>query len=70
MDEPRKTAHQARVFDIRCKAIKPPPGTKSRQRLPRGIDEETAPAPRRLLMAGLLIAALIVGAAIGRFLLP
>jgi hypothetical protein len=70
MDEPRKTTRQKRVFDIRCTAIKPPPGTKSRQRLPRGLEEETASRPRRLLMVGLLVAALILGAALGRFLLP
>lgn len=69
MDEARRAKHQRNVYTIHCKAITPPPGTKSRQRLPRGLEEETP--PRRLpLLISLVVLALAVGVAIGRFLLP
>lgn len=69
MDEARRAKHQRNVYTFHCKAIKPPPGTKAKQRLPRGLEEETP--PRRLpLLISLVVLALAVGVAIGRFLLP
>jgi len=70
MDEPRKTRPQSRGYSFRCKAIIPPPGTKNRFKGQRVGEEEPAPVRRRLLLAGLLVAVLAVGMAVGRFLLP
>jgi hypothetical protein len=70
MDEPQKSKHPVRVYSFRCKAIKPPPGTKSRARLPREGDPEPSLVRRYLPHAALLIAVLAAGMAIGRFLLP
>ena len=70
MGESPKVQRRERVYDIRCKAIIPPPGTKSRARLPRDGEEETTPVRHRLFQVGLMIAVLAVGVAIGRFLLP
>ncbi len=72
MDETRKARPQSPGYSFRGKAIKPPPGTKSRARLPRG-DETELPSERRrrrLLLTGLVVAVLAVGMAVGRFLLP
>ena len=70
MAESHKPRPQSRGYSFRCKAIKPPPGTKSLARLPRDGEDEVVPGRRRLLLAGLMIAVLAVGVAIGRFLLP
>jgi hypothetical protein len=55
------------VFD--CDSLPIPPGTKSRARLPRGLEPE--PTPQRIwwLLGLASVGALLVGAAIGRFLL-
>ena len=70
MDGTPKSKRRVRVYDIRCKMIPSPPGTKCRAHLPREGEEEVSPGRRRLLLAGLLVAVLAVGVVVGRFLLP
>jgi hypothetical protein len=58
------TAH---IFD--CESIPIPPGTKSRARLPRGLEQETTPRRIWWLLGGTAVVALLVGMVIGRLLL-
>jgi hypothetical protein len=60
-----------RAYVFRSKAIKPPPGTKSTQKLPRGEEMFLEPSHLKwwLLGGGAVTFALGAGVLIGRFLL-
>jgi hypothetical protein len=49
-----------------------PPGTKRKQKLPRGYEQFEEPSNRRWywLIAGAATGALVIGMLVGRFLLP
>jgi hypothetical protein len=57
------------VYAFEGRLIPQPPGTKSRARLPRGLEDEV-PSPHRLWFAVAVLAALVAGVVIGRWLLP
>ena len=67
--QPEGVRKHKNVYFFRSKLIPQPPGTKCRAKLPRGLEDET-PSPRRLWIVATVVAALVVGVAIGRFLLP
>jgi hypothetical protein len=70
MDESRKVGPKAVGYSFHCKAIKPPPGTKSRFGSHHRLVEAAPPRSRGILIVGMLVALLGVGIVIGRFLLP
>ena len=55
------------IFDCESESI--PPGTKSRARLPRGLEREPLPTRVWWLLGAAVVVALVVGVLIGRFLL-
>jgi hypothetical protein len=61
-----KHVTSSHVFD--CELIPVPPGTKSRARLPRGLEDETSPGRIWLQVGTIAIGALLVGVVLGRFL--
>jgi hypothetical protein len=65
-----RRASRARVFDC-GESLPIPPGTKSRAKLPRGLEELEGPSTLRwwLLSGGTGMVCLIAGILIGRFLL-
>ena len=69
MDEPPDKPRKTIFYSVNRKAIPCPPGTKSRARLPRGLEDDPVVWPRAWALAG-IVAALVVGLLAGRFLLP
>jgi len=70
MDKQPESVRKAKtVYAFRGTAVPQPLGTKARGRLPRGLEEEVL-SHRRLWVVAALLAALAVGSAIGRWLLP
>ena len=63
--EPKKVA-TPQIFD--CDSVEIAPGTKCRDRLPRGLEEEVPSSYKWLLLGGGVIIALLIGVLIGRFL--
>ncbi len=55
------------IFD--CESVEVTPGMKSRHRLPRGLEEGPSPYPRWWTLGGAVVAAMLIGVAIGHFLL-
>ncbi len=70
MDESRKAGPKTAGYSFHCKAIKPPPGTKSRFGTHHRLEEAVPPGPSRILIVGMVVALLATGMAIGHFLLP
>jgi hypothetical protein len=70
MDKQPEGARKTKFWSsFRGKAVLQPPGTKTRGRLPRGLEDEVS-SPRRLWFAVAVLAALAVGVVIGSWLLP
>jgi hypothetical protein len=65
--EKAKRKSTAQVFDVEM--IPVPPGTKSRGRLRRGDEPDPIPTRAWWFAGGMAVVALIIGLAIGRFLL-
>lgn len=57
----------SQIFD--CESVPIPPGTKSCAKLQRG-SEDGSPSRPWLLLGATAVAALLIGAAIGRYCLP
>ena len=66
-DVSKTNAVKSYIFDCESEPI--PPGTKGYDKLPRGFEEQTLPRRVWWLLGVTAVAALIVGAAVGRFLL-
>jgi hypothetical protein len=69
MDNLPNKPRRSNFISITSKAIPCPPGTKSRARLPRGLESDPVVWSRGWALVG-MIAALVVGLLAGRFLLP
>jgi len=63
-----KAKPAAQIFD--CESVPIPRGTKTRARLPRGAERENSRAVAWSVTGAVIAAALLVGALIGRFLVP
>ena len=69
MDEQPEIKYTKFGMSVRCKAIPQPPGTKARGRMSRGLENEL-PSSRWRLVTVAVVAALVVGVVVGRWLLP
>jgi hypothetical protein len=70
MDKEPEISRRRNVTAIRGKLTRMPPGTKSRARLPGRLGEDDPPTTtRRWPVVALVLAALVVGLLVGRFLL-
>ncbi len=71
MAKPFNIRPRPNVIVVECKMHPMPPGTKSRAKLPRGLEEEVSPSHwSRWSVAGLILTALVLGTVLGRFVLP
>ena len=70
MAKPLNIRPRPNVIVIKCKMHPLPPGTKSRARLPRGLETELPSRWGRWSIAGVVLAILVLGVAIGRFVVP
>ncbi len=66
-EQGKKRTAATQIFD--CDPVDIAPGTKSRARLPRGLESDTLPRPAWWLFGGAVLAAFLAGAIIGRFVL-
>jgi hypothetical protein len=61
--------HPPKLQVFVCESDPLPPGTKSRARLPRGLEPEPSPWRIWWILGGATVVAFLLGVVVGRFLL-
>jgi hypothetical protein len=69
-DQPLKPPSKERRFVYDGPALKPPPGVRIRPKKFARYDDPVIPRSYWYLMAGIAVAAVVLGLVVGRFLLP